>query len=200
MIQGGDPITKDPEIARILWGQGGPGYTIKQEFNTLQHDRGMLSMARSQHVDSAGSQFFIVHEDSSFLDGKYTAFGRLVPGTHSIKALDLVAGIPTDDRDAPLDVSKATIITAKIINNFSTSDFPEPDRNGSIVLTEKIAGGNVEMYQNTLHKISFEIPYRWTVVDRGLEDNLYLAVEPTPLEHNVQMQIDESGFKMNSEN
>jgi peptidyl-prolyl cis-trans isomerase B (cyclophilin B) len=151
-------------------------------------------MARSQHVDSAGSQFFIVHEDSSFLDGKYTVFGRLIPGTHSIKALDLVAGIPTDDRDAPLDVSKATIITAKIINNFSTSDFPEPDRNGSIIITEKIAGGNVETYQNTLHKISFEIPYRWTVVDRGLEDNLYLAVEPTPLEHNVQMQIDESGF------
>ena len=194
VIQGGDPNTKDPETARILWGQGGPGYTIKQEFNTLQHDRGMLSMARSQHVDSAGSQFFIVHQDSSFLDGKYTAFGRLVPGTHSIRALDLVAGIPTDDRDAPLDVSKATIITAKIINNFSTSDFPEPDRNGSMILTEKIAGGNVEMYQNTLHKISFEIPYRWTIVDRGLEDNLYLAVEPTPLEHNVQVQIEESGF------
>ena len=194
MIQTGDPTTKDPEIDRSLWGQGGPGYTIEEEFNTLQHDRGMVAMARSQHVDSAGSQFFIVHNDSSFLDGKYTVFGRLVPGTHSVKALDTVANIPTDDRDAPLDVSKATIITAKIIDNFSTSDFPEPDRNGSMIITEKIAGGNVDMYYNTLHKISFEIPYRWTVVDRGLEGNLYLAVEPTPLEHNVQMQIDESGF------
>ena len=60
MIQAGDPNTKDPEIDRSLWGQGGPGYQIQQEFNTLQHDRGIVSMARSAHPDSAGSQFFIV--------------------------------------------------------------------------------------------------------------------------------------------
>ena len=82
----------------VEWGTGGPGYSINAEFNTLQHDRGMISMARSHHVDSAGSQFFIVHEDSSFLDGKYTVFGRLVPGTHSIAALDFIANIPTDSQ------------------------------------------------------------------------------------------------------
>ena len=60
MIQGGDPNTKDPEIDQSLWGQGGPDYQIKEEFNTLQHDRGIVSMARSNHPDSAGSQFFIV--------------------------------------------------------------------------------------------------------------------------------------------
>jgi len=194
MIQGGDPNTKDPEIDRSLWGQGGPGYTLDEEFNTLQHDRGILSMARSQHVDSAGSQFFIVHNDSEFLDGKYTAFGRLVPGTYSISTLDRIAGIPTDDRDAPLDVSKATIISTKILDDFSASGFSEPDRNGSIIKESKGAGGTVQTYYNTEHKIAFEIPYRWVVVDRGLEGNLYLAIEPTELEHNVQQQIDESGF------
>ena len=57
MIQAGDPNTKDPEYDRGLWGTGGPGYQIKEEFNTLQHDRGAVSMARQQHPDSAGSQF-----------------------------------------------------------------------------------------------------------------------------------------------
>jgi len=62
MIQTGDPNTKDPNVDRSLWGQGGPGYEIREEFNTLQHDRGIVSMARSNHPDSAGSQFFIVHK------------------------------------------------------------------------------------------------------------------------------------------
>ncbi len=63
VIQAGDPNTKDPESDRSLWGQGGPGYQIQQEFNTLQHDRGIVSMARSAHPDSAGSQFFIMTKD-----------------------------------------------------------------------------------------------------------------------------------------
>ena len=138
----------------------------------------MISMARSQHVNSAGSQFFIVHNDSNFLDGKYTVFGRLVPGTHSVKALDIIANIPTDDRDAPLDVSKATIISAKTINNFSTSDFPEPDRNVSLVKTQNILGGSVDNYNNTVHKISFDLPYRWAVNEKGTGDYLKLAIEP----------------------
>ena len=119
MIQTGDPNTKDPDVDRSLWGQGGPGYNIDEEFNTLQHDRGIVSMARSQHVDSAGSQFFIVHEDSNHLDGQYTAFGRLVPGAlnptlpGSFQTLDMIASLETDDnRNAPLDVLEATIITS----------------------------------------------------------------------------------------
>jgi peptidyl-prolyl cis-trans isomerase B (cyclophilin B) len=154
----------------------------------------MISMARSQHVDSAGSQFFIVHKDSSFLDGKYTAFGRLVPGTYSINTLDAIANILTDSQDAPLDVSKATIITAKILDGFSTSDFPEPDRNYSIVDQSKIAGGFVEKYNNTKHKVSFTLPYRWNVIEEGVGQHLDLIVEPNTLEHNVQIQIDETGF------
>ena len=194
MIQTGDPNTKDLEVDRSLWGAGGPGYNIDEEFNTLQHDRGMISMARSHDVDSAGSQFFIVHKDSSFLDGKYTVFGRLVPGTHSISALDTIANIPTDGSDAPLDVSKATIIKANILDSFSTSDFPEPDRNYTSIEQEKIAGGNVEKYIDTKHKIKFDLPYRWNVVQERVGEHIDLIVEPTSMEHNVQIQIDETGF------
>ena len=74
MIQAGDPNTIGPDSDRSLWGQGGPGYQINEEFNTLQHDRGIVSMARSNHPDTAGSQFFIVHKDNNQLDAKYTAF------------------------------------------------------------------------------------------------------------------------------
>ena len=79
MIQGGDPLTKDPS-QEARWGTGGPGYQIKAEFNSHSHQRGVLSMARSNDPDSAGSQFFIVLGDASFLDGKYTAFGHVIKG------------------------------------------------------------------------------------------------------------------------
>ena len=79
MIQGGDPLTKDP-AQEARWGTGGPGYGIKAEFNARPHVRGVLSMARSNDPDSAGSQFFICLGDASFLNGKYTAFGKLLKG------------------------------------------------------------------------------------------------------------------------
>ena len=79
MAQGGDPLTKDP-AQQSRWGTGGPGYQIKAEFNKKSHQRGVLSMARSSDPDSAGSQFFICLGDASFLDGKYTCFGKLVKG------------------------------------------------------------------------------------------------------------------------
>src|SRR6476660_4009360 len=79
MIQGGDPLTKDAKRERE-WGTGGPGHTIKAEFSDRSHQRGVLSMARSSDPDSAGSQFFICLGDANFLDGKYTAFGKLVSG------------------------------------------------------------------------------------------------------------------------
>lgn len=79
MIQGGDPLSKDP-TKEARWGTGGPGYQIKAEFNARSHQRGVLSMARSNDPDSAGSQFFICLGDASFLDGKYTAFGKVIKG------------------------------------------------------------------------------------------------------------------------
>jgi peptidyl-prolyl cis-trans isomerase B (cyclophilin B) len=79
MIQGGDPLTKNPD-KEDDWGTGDPGYKIKAEFNDRSHQRGVISMARSQHPDSAGSQFFICLGNASFLDKNYTAFGKLVGG------------------------------------------------------------------------------------------------------------------------
>jgi peptidyl-prolyl cis-trans isomerase B (cyclophilin B) len=86
MIQGGDPLTKDPSRSD-QWGTGGPGYKIKAEFNDRRHVRGVLSMARSQHPDSAGSQFFICLGDAAFLDRQYTAFGRLTAGDEVLGAI-----------------------------------------------------------------------------------------------------------------
>src|SRR6266478_7154922 len=79
MIQGGDPLTKDAKM-ESRWGTGGPGYQIKAEFNDRSHVRGVISMARSQNPDSAGSQFFICLGDAKFLDRNYTAFGKLLEG------------------------------------------------------------------------------------------------------------------------
>jgi len=79
MIQGGDPLTKDPQ-EEYHWGTGDPGYKIKAEFSDREHVRGVLSMARSSDPDSAGSQFFICLGEAGFLDGQYTAFGQLIAG------------------------------------------------------------------------------------------------------------------------
>ena len=79
MIQGGDPNTKDT-LKKEIYGQGGPGYAVKAEFSDIPHKRGIVSMARAVDPDSAGSQFFIVVEDSRFLDRKYTVFGEVTKG------------------------------------------------------------------------------------------------------------------------
>jgi peptidyl-prolyl cis-trans isomerase B (cyclophilin B) len=86
MIQGGDPLTKDLQMEN-RWGTGGPGHRVKAEFNDRPHTRGVLSMARSQDPDSAGSQFFICLADASFLNGQYTAFGRLIEGDEVLGAI-----------------------------------------------------------------------------------------------------------------
>lgn len=107
MIQGGDPQGT---------GIGGPGYSIKGEFkqngivNDLKHDRGVISMARSMHPDSAGSQFFIMHAKAPHLDGAYAAFGKLVDG---FEELDRIAGVKTNFSDKPLKdevIEKMTVI------------------------------------------------------------------------------------------
>jgi len=100
MIQGGDPNTKDATGSRARHGTGGPGYNIKAEFNDTPHKRGIVSMARSQDPDSAGSQFFIVVKDSNFLDRQYTAFGRVVSG---MEVADQIVNSPRDPRDNPND-------------------------------------------------------------------------------------------------
>ena len=194
MIQTGDPNTKDPDVDRSLWGQGGPGYQIQEEFNTIQHDRGIVSMARSAHPDSAGSQFFIVVDDSNHLDGQYTAFGRLIPGIpSSFHALDLIASINTDANDAPLDLLESTILTATILDPYTSSGLAPVDRNQSIIQKEKVQGGASEHYYNSLHKVAFDIPYRWSIIE-ATGKQFGVIIEPTDLEHNVKAQVEKSGF------
>jgi peptidyl-prolyl cis-trans isomerase B (cyclophilin B) len=89
MVQGGCPNTKAGQTG--MPGTGGPGYQIKAEFNDRPHVRGVLSMARSQNPDSAGSQFFICHGDAKFLDRQYTAFGKLVAGDDVLESIATVA-------------------------------------------------------------------------------------------------------------
>jgi len=86
MIQGGDPLSKEPGNPNV--GTGSPGYRIKAEFNANKHVFGVLSMARSQDPDSAGSQFFICTGDATFLDRQYTAFGRLIKGDDALRKID----------------------------------------------------------------------------------------------------------------
>ena len=109
MIQGGDPLTKDDSKQRA-WGTGGPGHQIKAEFNDKAHTRGVLSMARSQDPNSAGSQFFICHGDPRFLDRQYTAFGKLIKGDDVLEKIATTATVPGDR-----PVTKQTLVSVKIV-------------------------------------------------------------------------------------
>ena len=117
MIQGGDPNGT---------GTGGPGYHIKGEFtgngfkkNDIAHERGVLSMARAQHPDSAGSQFFVMHEDADYLNGQYAAFGRVIEGMETV---DTIANIKTDWYDKPYEEQKMAKVTAETFGK----DYGEP--------------------------------------------------------------------------
>ena len=117
MIQGGDPDGT---------GMGGPGYSIKGEFasngfkNDLKHTRGVLSMARSMRPDSAGSQFFIMHQNAPHLDGDYAAFGKLIEGED---ILDKIAGVDTDYSDRP---RKPQVMKTVTVETFGV-DYDEPE-------------------------------------------------------------------------
>ena len=105
MIQGGDPNTKDlnkPET----YGMGGPSHRLKAEFNNIPHRRGIVSMARTNDPNSAGSQFFIVVKDSNFLDGQYTVFGEVVKG---MEVADKIVSLPRNSRDLPNERAEITV-------------------------------------------------------------------------------------------
>ena len=118
MIQGGDPEGT---------GMGDPGYSIKGEFasngfkNDLKHTRGVLSMARSMRPDSAGSQFFIMHQNAPHLDGDYAAFGKLIEGED---VLDKIAGVDTDYSDRP---RKPQVMKTVTVETFG-EEYPEPEK------------------------------------------------------------------------
>ena len=106
MIQGGDPNTKTEN--KGSWGMGGPGYNVKAEFSSRSHLRGIVSMARAQDPDSAGSQFFIVTSDSAFLDRQYTVFGQVKEG---MDVADKIVNMNKDGNDCPLEKVVMTKVT-----------------------------------------------------------------------------------------
>jgi len=112
VIQGGDPNTISGSID--TWGQGGPGYSINAEFSDVKHDKYIVSMARGADINSAGSQFFIVLENSYHLDGKYTVFGQVTSGKEIV---DTIAALETNSKDQPIEPEKAIIEKITIILN-----------------------------------------------------------------------------------
>ena len=114
MIQGGDPLTKDAS-AEDSWGTGNPGYKIKAEFNEKPHVRGVLSMARSQHPDSAGSQFFICLADARFLDRQYTAFGQIIKGDDVLGAIGDMATTRGNSGEKSKPVQRVSVESVTIV-------------------------------------------------------------------------------------
>ena len=111
MVQGGDPLTKDAS-KEGSWGTGDPGYKIKAEFNSRSHQLGVLSMARSANPDSAGSQFFICHAAAPHLNGKYTAFGKVIKGDD---VLEKIATTPCAGPAGSTPLTRQNVDSVKII-------------------------------------------------------------------------------------
>jgi len=181
MIQGGDPNTKpEPGNTSDKWGIGGPGYSIDAEFNDIKHDRGIVSMARSNDPNSAGSQFFIVHKDSPHLDEKYTVFGRIITA-EGYEILDKIANLEVTSNNQPFDNSLASavlfdvdIVPRSTIENVLVLD--PPDRILGFIPTVD------SKFTNKQYNFSVTSPEGWQIIEPvQLSKNspIYLALGPT---------------------
>ena len=202
MIQGGDPNTKTEDDS--TWGIGGPGYSIDAEFNDIKHNRGIVSMARSQNPNSAGSQFFIVHQDSNFLDEQYTVFGRIIT-QESFETVDKLASIETGQRDIPLNTDEAKIIKAFIVNRSEISDIldlGEPERVTSSmdIIPQPTEGTGSQLYESQELDLAFSAPEGWFLqqpekIDENTPD--VVAVGPKTGEVNpvISLRVTEKNGK-----
>jgi len=168
MIQSGDPNTIDGDPN--TWGTGGPSTSVDAEFNTIKHNRGIVSMARSADPNSGGSQFFIVHKDSNFLDEQYTVFGRIVTD-ESFQTLDKIAGVTTGTSDRPTDPDQVKISKISIANRSDVSNIlllPEPERTET---TTHQPTGN-QKFESTEHEITLSFPEGWLLQQSdGTQEN-----------------------------
>jgi len=196
MIQGGDPNTIDGD--ENTWGTGGPSTSVDAEFNSIKHERGIVSMARSADPNSAGSQFFIVHKTSNFLDEQYTVFGRIVTN-ESFQALDGIAGVQTGTSDRPIDPEQVKITKATVVNRSDVSnplELSEPERTGS---TTPQPTGN-QKFESKEHEITFSAPEGWLLQEPdGTQENspTVVAVGPKVGEMNpvISLTIQETNDK-----
>ena len=157
MIQGGDPntISGDP----TTWGQGGPTERVDAEFNTIKHNRGIVSMARSADPNSGGSQFFIIHKNSNFLDEQYTVFGRIVT-EESFETLDKIASVETGVSDRPIDIEQIKLTKAIVVNRSEVTnllELSEPERTQSTITPSS----GIQKFEITEHEIVFSAPEGW---------------------------------------
>ena len=157
MIQGGDPNTIDGDPN--TWGTGGPDKRLDAEFNNIKHNRGIVSMARSADPNSGGSQFFIVHQDSNFLDEQYTVFGRIVTDD-SFETLDKIASVTTGSRDEPLNpeqvrITKITIVSESEIPDLL--DLGQPER----IQTDVVPSTGNQLFESEELDIAFSAPAGW---------------------------------------
>jgi len=150
MIQGGDPKTKPGGYTTATeWGTGDPGYMIDAEFNHIKHSRGIVSMARGSDPNSAGSQFFIVHKDSNFLDGQYTVFGRLAT-QESFETLDKIASLETAPNDVAMNWGDTEILKAEIVDRSKVPNLLNQGASDSTYTNEELG-------------ISFTAPAGWLI-------------------------------------
>ena len=165
MVQGGDPNSKDSDQSK--WGQGDAGYDLAAEFNDIKHNRGIVSMARSMHPDSAGSQFFIVHENSTHLDEQYTVFGRIIT-QESYDTLDKIASLEVTTNNIPLELEKAKINKTEVVKRSNLENLPlllVPER----VETSTIK--DVSRYSNAEYGFSFMPEKGWMLQEGGTQSD-----------------------------
>ena len=199
MIQGGDPNTKpEPGNTSDNWGTGDPGYSIDAEFNSIKHERGIVSMARSSDPNSAGSQFFIVHKDSTHLDEQYTVFGRLIT-SESYETLDKIANLQVNSRNQPYEdaMQEAVLFGVKIVSRSSIENVLTMDPPNRIFVEPEIKFTNEEF------NFSVTSPVSWSVIKPAKFDAnspIYLATGPskdgvTPHIYMNVKELGEDGFK-----
>jgi len=165
MIQGGDPNSKDSDQSK--WGLGDAGYDLEAEFNDIKHNRGIVSMARSMHPDSAGSQFFIVHENSTHLDEQYTVFGRLVT-QESYDTLDKIASLEVTTNNIPLELEKAKIKKTEVVKKSSLENLP------LLLMPERIETSTIKdtsRYSNAEYGFSFLPEKGWLLQEGGTQSD-----------------------------
>ena len=190
MIQGGDPNTIDGDPN--TWGTGGPSTSVDAEFNTIKHNRGIVSMARSADPNSGGSQFFIVHADSNFLDEQYTVFGRIIT-EESFETLDKIAGVKTGTNDRPMDPEQVRITKASVVSHSEITnllDLSEPERTQSIVTSPT---GN-QKYESTEHGITFSVSEGWLLqepdkIDENSPDIVAVGPKTGLMNPNISLTI-----------
>jgi len=203
MIQGGDPNTKNIDNS-TSWGQGGPGYSIDAEFNSIKHNRGLVSMARAQNPNSAGSQFFIVHQNSNHLDQQYTVFGRIVTD-ESYGTLDKIASVETTST-VPINIDEAKIIKAITVSRLDVPDLldlGEPERVEDIIDTPTPPSTETgsQLFENEELDVSFTAPEGWSLqtpqrVDENTPDVVAVGPQTGLINPVISLRIIEKDGKI----